>query len=34
MAEPLGELCSGTRHEKCKQATGDSPVNKDENRGL
>jgi len=34
MAEPLGELCSGARHEKCKQATGDSPVNKDEDRGL
>ena len=34
MVEPLDELCSGARHEKCKQATGNSPANKGEDRSL
>jgi hypothetical protein len=34
IVEPLDELCSGARQEKCKQATGDSPANKDEGGGL
>jgi hypothetical protein len=34
MVEPPGEFRSGARHEKRKRGTGDSPANKDEDRGL
>jgi len=34
MVEPPGELRISARYEKCKQATGDSPANKDEDRSL
>jgi hypothetical protein len=34
VVEPPGEFRSGTRHEKRKRGTGDSPANKDEDRGL